>query len=209
MQPYTGVSFEATIFLQSNYYYEPDYLFRYDDSAMLPMFSLYRAGNLTESVAQDLFGPLNVGFALEKGILIAGIVLGVVFISTLIYFSLRIRKINAQMKGQKESDKKDNKNTINVSMQEPKTLMREIPEEEQMERGMQEPKTLLREFPEENEIEQSRQNEVKEPVKPSLEHAKNHQMEDETEQGRENEREGSKTNLHEIPEEEMEENKTG
>ena len=46
-QPYTGVSFQSTIFLQGNYYHEPDELFTYNQTSLLPVFSIYRSGNLT------------------------------------------------------------------------------------------------------------------------------------------------------------------
>lgn len=42
---------------------------------MLPIFSLYRSGNLTESVADDLFGPLKIGLAAIKWAKIIGIII--------------------------------------------------------------------------------------------------------------------------------------
>ena len=45
---------------------------------MLPVFSLARSGNITESVVDDLLGPLRMGIAVVKWSKIVGIVLVVV-----------------------------------------------------------------------------------------------------------------------------------
>lgn len=59
MEPFTGTAFSATIYLQSNYYFEvDDILFpvyekkKGDNSTvprMLPIVSTYRSGNISEN----------------------------------------------------------------------------------------------------------------------------------------------------------------
>lgn len=63
---------------------------------MLPIFSLWRSGNLTEDVANDLLGPLGMGLAAVKwskiiGIIIVGIAC---VIAAVIYYKKRLAKKN-------------------------------------------------------------------------------------------------------------------
>lgn len=46
-EPITGISFSATIFLQTSYLYEQDFLFERPGMMMLPIFSLWRSANVS------------------------------------------------------------------------------------------------------------------------------------------------------------------
>lgn len=57
-EPYSGVAFQSTLYLQANYFYEPDLLFTYPQACLLPVFTINRSGNLTQETADKLFQPL-------------------------------------------------------------------------------------------------------------------------------------------------------
>lgn len=48
IEPNTGTTFCATIYLQTNYYLEQDDLFWKNQTFMLPIFSIWRSGNISE-----------------------------------------------------------------------------------------------------------------------------------------------------------------
>ena len=83
LEPYSGASFTATIFLQSNYHYVPDLLFPETEvgnktERMLPMFSVYRSGNMSAEVVDEYFGDLRTAISSKRVFVILGfIILGV------------------------------------------------------------------------------------------------------------------------------------
>lgn len=48
LEPTTGTSFTATIYLQSNYELKQDELFSRSGLMMLPIFTVWRSGNMSE-----------------------------------------------------------------------------------------------------------------------------------------------------------------
>lgn len=58
IQPYTGVSFQSKIYLQNNYYHQPDFLYTHPLDTMLPIFAIARSGNLSEAKFHELYDPL-------------------------------------------------------------------------------------------------------------------------------------------------------
>ena len=67
------MSFQSTLYLQANYLYEPDDLYTYNQTSFLPVFSIYRAGNLTEEQANNLFGEMKVAFVFQGVMFYVGI----------------------------------------------------------------------------------------------------------------------------------------
>lgn len=78
IEPYTGTAFSATVFLQSNYYYQPhdilfpsSELFRNQPSnysshenndmsnRMLPIVNTFRSGNISANAVDKYFGDLR------------------------------------------------------------------------------------------------------------------------------------------------------
>ena len=59
----------GTTYLQTNMYFQKDPLFR--EEVMLPLFTVYRSGNMSEEAANDLLGQLKIG---QKLPIILGIV---------------------------------------------------------------------------------------------------------------------------------------
>lgn len=49
-EPITGLSFSATIYLQTNFYFESDFMFERKGNMMIPIFSLWRSANVSQSV---------------------------------------------------------------------------------------------------------------------------------------------------------------
>ena len=47
LEPNTGTSFTASIYLQSNYEFKKDELFNRDQLMMLPIFTVWRSGNMS------------------------------------------------------------------------------------------------------------------------------------------------------------------
>ncbi len=71
---------------------------------MLPVFSLARSGNITESVVDDLLGPLKMGIAVVKWTKIIGIVLVVVSCIVCGYIYYRKKKDEKKGNEHKESE---------------------------------------------------------------------------------------------------------
>ena len=95
LEPYTGASFTATIFLQSNYLYTPDLLFPEFEQEnttmrMLPMFSVYRSGNISAEVVDEYFGDLRTAIAGERTIPLIGAFL--LALSVFVFIVLKLGK---------------------------------------------------------------------------------------------------------------------
>jgi hypothetical protein len=69
---------------------------------MLPVFSLARSGNITESVVEDLLGPLKMGLAVVKWTKIIGIVL--VVVSCIVCGYVYYRKKREEKKANEHKD---------------------------------------------------------------------------------------------------------
>lgn len=125
---------------------------------MLPVFSIYRSGNLTEEKAHELFDPLTTALNVKTGIFYVGIVLTLIGLGVLVFGILNMRRI----KNRNEQGELETKKSIKISMQEQKkkkdSLMKEEPEPE-LERKLirEEPSQLIREEP--NELSRSDINE--------------------------------------------------
>lgn len=65
MEPNSGATFVATLYLQTNVLLPQDVLFK-QQARMLPVFTLYRSGNMTEVVANDLLGDLKTALLAPK-----------------------------------------------------------------------------------------------------------------------------------------------
>lgn len=91
-QPYTGVSFQSTIYLQNNYFHQPDALFTYPTPTMLPIFAICRSGNLTEDVFHDLYDPLVLGLKIKEASVYVGIGIVAVFLGLFAFATFKIRK---------------------------------------------------------------------------------------------------------------------
>lgn len=65
MEPNSGATFVATLYLQTNVLLPEDVLFT-QKSRMMPVFTLYRSGNMTEDVANDLLGDLKTALQAPK-----------------------------------------------------------------------------------------------------------------------------------------------
>jgi hypothetical protein len=51
-----GYRLQATIYLQTNYLYESDFLFERPGMMMIPIFSLWRSANVSQDVIDEYFG---------------------------------------------------------------------------------------------------------------------------------------------------------
>ena len=71
---------------------------------MLPVFSLARSGNITESVAEDLLGSLKMGIAVVKWTKIIGIMLVVVSCIVCGYVYYRKKKEEKKLNEHKDSE---------------------------------------------------------------------------------------------------------
>lgn len=65
---------------------------------MLPIFSLWRSGNITEEVANNLFGPLLVGLAAQTWIRYIGVVFLILSTGTLLYSINKRRTVEKNLK---------------------------------------------------------------------------------------------------------------
>lgn len=81
---------------------------------MLPVFAVYRSGNLTEEKANELFGPLTTALNVKTAIFYIGIVLVLIGLGILVLGVLNIRRINRS----NEEGVSKNKQSIKISMQE-------------------------------------------------------------------------------------------
>lgn len=71
IEPKTGVTFSATLYLQNSVHMRPDeVLFPQLESTMLPVMTLFRSANMTQDAADDLLGDLKVALAAPRKILI-------------------------------------------------------------------------------------------------------------------------------------------
>ena len=76
----------GTTYLQTNMYFQKDPLFR--EQMMLPLFTVYRSGNMTEEAANDLFADLKMGLKLPIILLVLS-GFGIVFTVMVLYWSGR------------------------------------------------------------------------------------------------------------------------
>ena len=77
---------------------------------MLPVFAIYRSGNLTEEKANELFGPLTTALNVKTAFFYVGIVLTVVGLGVVIFGVLRLRRAT-------KSNVEKPKSSIKISMQ--------------------------------------------------------------------------------------------
>jgi|JI9StandDraft_1071089.scaffolds.fasta_scaffold548115_1 hypothetical protein len=71
MEPKSGATFTATVFLQNNFHLIPDdILFPQLESAMLPIMAVYRSANLTQEAVDDVLGDLKTALEAPRKILI-------------------------------------------------------------------------------------------------------------------------------------------
>lgn len=73
VEPTSGAAFTAAIFLQTNCYVTPDLLFP-GEERMLPVFSLYRSGNISQEKAEELFGDLKTAIAAPRIMMLLGLI---------------------------------------------------------------------------------------------------------------------------------------
>jgi hypothetical protein len=93
IQPYSGATFSAVLYLQSNYFYEKDDLFTQNQTYLLPVFSINRGGNFSEAGANKVFGLLKTGLTLKNVCLWLGIAMTVVTAILLVFFIIRYRRV--------------------------------------------------------------------------------------------------------------------
>jgi hypothetical protein len=79
--------------LQNNYLHKPDPLYQYPTDVLLPIFSISRSGNLTESKFHELYDPLVTAFKAKTAVVYIGIILTVVFIGLLVFATIKKRKL--------------------------------------------------------------------------------------------------------------------
>lgn len=77
MEPNSGATFVATLYLQTSVLLPQDALFT-QPPRMLPVFTLYRSGNMTELVANDLLGDLKTALQAPKKLVLLSL-FGVAF----------------------------------------------------------------------------------------------------------------------------------
>ena len=116
------MSFQSTIYLQNNFYYTPDELFRYNQTSLLPTFSVYRSGNITEDAVSKYFGDLKTGLGAITAFRVVGIILAVLFLVLLAFAIFKIHQINVKMlrekNGIRQFGESASNNKINASIKE-------------------------------------------------------------------------------------------
>jgi hypothetical protein len=60
----------------------------------LPIFSIYRSGNLTEKKAAEIYADLNTALGVKVAIKFIGVALLIIFIITLVFFTYKNLQIN-------------------------------------------------------------------------------------------------------------------
>jgi hypothetical protein len=103
-QPYSGVTFSAVIFMQSNYYYEQDDLFLNPQRLMLPIFTINRGGNFSQKGVDNIFGELKMGLAVKNASRWVGLGMAILCAIILTILILRVRRIKKQEEAAKNSD---------------------------------------------------------------------------------------------------------
>jgi hypothetical protein len=100
------------MYLQANFLYQPDELFTNNQTCMLPVFSVNRAGNLTEETANKYLSSLYTAFKVKTALLIVGIVVAVAGVIMFGFGVYRLKKLKAEAKSDKVSliDEKLNEN---------------------------------------------------------------------------------------------------
>lgn len=90
IEPKTGASFTATLYLQTSMLLKQDLLFPREET-LLPIFTLYRSGNLTEKACDDLLGDLRIALGLPRQLAIASAV-GIFLMGLCICCCLKTKK---------------------------------------------------------------------------------------------------------------------
>ena len=98
VEPYTGVSFQSVIYLQNNFYHQPDALYTYPIGTMMPIFAISRSGNLTEEKFHQLFDPLVMGLKFKQVVVYIGIGLALLSIVMFLFSYYKMRKANKKEK---------------------------------------------------------------------------------------------------------------
>lgn len=93
MQPYTGASFQSCVYLQNNYLHQRDLLYDYPNDTMLPVFSVWRSGNLTEEKYKEIYAPLITALAVQASLKYVGIGLAVLAAAGLAWSTYKKRKV--------------------------------------------------------------------------------------------------------------------
>ena len=96
IEPITGTTFCALVYLQTSYQFQMDELFERNQTMMLPISTIWSSGNITESAVEKYFGSLKIilkikGLTLPIGLALAGLSL---LIGLGVY--LRMRKLKKQ-----------------------------------------------------------------------------------------------------------------
>lgn len=82
---------------------------------MLPVFSVYRSGNLTEAQADKLFSPLNFALNVKTALFYVGIVVALGGVTSFGYGLTKKKEMQKKMKG--ENAKEKQKKGGNMSLQ--------------------------------------------------------------------------------------------
>lgn len=113
IEPYTGTSFQSCIYLQNNYYHQPNELYTYPIDTMMPIFSINRAGNLTEDKFHELYDPLVMGLSAKSAVVYIGIAMAVIFLALFVVGTFCLRKLKRERNEGKQSQ-------LGISLQEVK-----------------------------------------------------------------------------------------
>jgi hypothetical protein len=96
IEPFTGTTFGATIYLQTNYLFQMDELFERNQTMMLPIFSLWRSGNISDNAVDKYFGPIKDALKMKKYSIFIGMALAGVSLLIGLAVYLRMKKLRKQ-----------------------------------------------------------------------------------------------------------------
>lgn len=117
LEPNTGTSFGATIYLQTSYNFQMDELFERNQTLMLPVFSIWRAGNISDGAVEEYFGPLKIGFTIKRLTLPIGLTLSGLCLLIGIGVYLHMKRAKKQETGTGASERKDPELMISLQPQ--------------------------------------------------------------------------------------------
>lgn len=77
--------------------HEPDELFTYNQTCMLPVFTVNRAGNMTEETANKYLGPLVTALKVKAAVFVIGIISAVLGTLTMGFGVYKVTKLNKEL----------------------------------------------------------------------------------------------------------------
>lgn len=102
---------------------------------MMPVFSIYRSGNLTEDQANKLFSPLKTAFSVSSALFYLGIIVGIVGCVVGVHGFTKLQELkNKKKESLQDSSYLRNRTKLKVSLQkmEAQKKMEDEPEKPHM-----------------------------------------------------------------------------